>query len=184
MSGEDHQNARNAQEEHTVSILATVPADQIVSVSADLPAPPEEIWGALTDPLRLAGWYGPEDWVVPAHTVTMDLRPGGILRLAMVNHRSPGEVVPLYSTYVSLVENELLEHREALPGPGGEASDAQVLHRIELLEREVQGAPGTRVVVSQGPLPPEVHDAVAQAWRSSLRCLDQALRAEARITGR
>lgn len=163
-----------------MSILTTVPADQIVSVSRDIPAPREQVWGAFTDPLRLAGWYGPEGWHVPVHTVSMDLRPGGMLRLAMVQRGQAGAPMPLYSTYVSVVPHELIEHRESLPGPGGEQTDAQVLHRIELLEREVDGRPGTRVVISQGPLPEVVHDQVSSGWGTALDKLHHALAQENR----
>ena len=158
-----------------MSILTTVPTRQIVSVSEDLPVGQEEAFAQFTDPLRLAGWYGPEGWFVPVHTITAEPVPGGTLRLVMVSREAPGQAVPLYSTFVSVVPQELIEHRESLPGPDGQATDAQVLHRIEFLPREVEGAPGTRVVISQGPLPPEVHEGVAAAWRSSLRRLREAL---------
>lgn len=164
-----------------MSILTTVPADQVVSVSGDVPAPPQDVFTAFTDPLRLAGWYGPEGWIVPVHTVSIDPTPGGIFRLAMVNHAQPNEAVPLYSTFVSVVEGELLEHRESLPGPNGEASDATVLHRIEFLPREVDGADGTRVVVSQGPLPREIHATVVDGWRSALSELARATVSEQKV---
>ena len=164
-----------------MSILTTVPTNQIVSVSGDVPAPPQDVFGAFVDPLRLAGWYGPEGWIVPAHTISIDPRPGGTFRLAMVNHAQPGQAVPLYSTFVSVVDGELLEHRESLPGPDGEASDATVLHRIEFLPREIDGSEGTRVVVSQGPLPREVHATVVDGWRSALDELANAVASERRV---
>ncbi|WP_129360483.1 SRPBCC family protein [Rothia uropygioeca] len=158
-----------------MSILTTVPKDQIVSVSHDVPAPPQDVFGAFIDPLRLAGWYGPEGWIVPVHTISLEPRPGGTFRLAMVNHAQPNQAVPLYSTFVSVVEGELIEHRESLPGPDGEATDATVLHRIEFLSREVDGTEGTRVVVSQGPLPREAHATVVAGWRSALAELAHAI---------
>ncbi|WP_129660639.1 SRPBCC family protein [Rothia halotolerans] len=163
-----------------MSILATVPADHIVSVSEDVAASPAEVFGAFTDPLRLAGWYGPAGWLVPVHTISLDPRPGGTLRLVMVNHADPSQAVPMYATYVSVVENELLEHRESLPGPDGEATDASVFHRIEFLEREVEGRTGTRVVVSQGAMPPEIHETVASGWRSALRKLAETVESQVR----
>lgn len=173
-----------------MSILATVPAAQTVSVSAELDVAPDRAYAAFLDPLLLAGWYGPQGWSVPVHTVSVDPRPGGTLRLGMVHHTgqgntAPGQLVPLYSTFVSLVPGELIEHRESLPGPNGEASDALVYHRIEFLPRDAadqdgDGAEGTRVVVSLGPLPPEVHDSVAEGWHSALRKLREVVEAEAR----
>lgn len=164
-----------------MSILTTVPKGQIVSVSGDVAAPPEHVFGAFVDPLRLAGWYGPEGWIVPVHTISIDPRPGGTFRLAMVDHAQPDQAVPLYSTFVSVVEGELLEHRESLPGPHGEATDATVFHRIEFLPREVDGVEGTRVVVSQGPLPPEIHGTVVGGWRSALAELARAVASERRV---
>jgi uncharacterized protein YndB with AHSA1/START domain len=46
-------------------------------------APRERVWREWTDPESFADWYGGPEWEVPLSSVTMDVRPGGSLRLTM-----------------------------------------------------------------------------------------------------
>src|ERR1700756_5556151 len=46
-------------------------------------APRERVWREWTAPQSFADWYGGPDWEVPLSSVTMDVRPGGALRLTM-----------------------------------------------------------------------------------------------------
>lgn len=53
---------------------------EIVSIR-DLNAPPSDVFGAFTDPRRLARWWGPAGFTNVIHE--FDLRPGGLWRLTM-----------------------------------------------------------------------------------------------------
>jgi uncharacterized protein YndB with AHSA1/START domain len=46
-------------------------------------APRERVWREWTNPESFADWYGGPEWEVPLSSVTMDVRPGGPLRLTM-----------------------------------------------------------------------------------------------------
>ena len=54
------------------------------TVTRVLPAPPQQVWRAWTEPARLVRWWGPSGFTVPLDTVRMDVRPGGRLRATMV----------------------------------------------------------------------------------------------------
>jgi uncharacterized protein YndB with AHSA1/START domain len=58
--------------------------DHVVNLSVHLPAPPAEVWRALTDGAALTAWYWPPSLDPQAHT---DPRPGG--RYAITSS-SPG----------------------------------------------------------------------------------------------
>jgi uncharacterized protein YndB with AHSA1/START domain len=47
-------------------------------------APRELVWDAWTQPEQLAAWWGPPGWSTDPGAVTMDLRPGGMLRVPSV----------------------------------------------------------------------------------------------------
>jgi uncharacterized protein YndB with AHSA1/START domain len=47
-----------------------------------LPAPPDQVWRAFTDPAALAAWFWPAHF---ATTAEVDARPGGALRIAAVS---------------------------------------------------------------------------------------------------
>src|SRR6266496_2232466 len=46
-------------------------------------APRERVWREWTEPEAFADWFGAADGEVPLRTVSMDVRPGGSLRLTM-----------------------------------------------------------------------------------------------------
>ena len=47
-------------------------------------APRELVWRAWTDPDQLAEWWGPAGMHTPRESVELDLRPGGVFRVTMV----------------------------------------------------------------------------------------------------
>jgi uncharacterized protein YndB with AHSA1/START domain len=54
-------------------------------------APRDDVWRAWTEPERIAAWWGPRGMSVPLESVEMDVRPGGVFRLTMVNDSSGAE---------------------------------------------------------------------------------------------
>jgi uncharacterized protein YndB with AHSA1/START domain len=46
-------------------------------------APRERVWSEWTEPEAFADWYGGSECEVPLSSVTMDVRPGGALKLTM-----------------------------------------------------------------------------------------------------
>jgi uncharacterized protein YndB with AHSA1/START domain len=58
-------------------------SDYGIRVRRVFDAPRERVWREWTEPESFADWYGGPDWKVPLASVTMDVRPGGPLRLTM-----------------------------------------------------------------------------------------------------
>jgi uncharacterized protein YndB with AHSA1/START domain len=66
-----------------------------VRVARTIPAPPEDVFRAWTEPERLAGWFGPGAFTVV--TAELDLRPGGAYRIVFAGH--PSGPVTLVGAY-------------------------------------------------------------------------------------
>jgi uncharacterized protein YndB with AHSA1/START domain len=47
-------------------------------------APRELVWAAWTDPDQIAQWWGPAGMHTPRDSVELDVRPGGVFRITMV----------------------------------------------------------------------------------------------------
>lgn len=58
-----------------------------------LPATPEQIWSAWTDPDEAAHWFHPEGLSTPRDSVQMDVRVGGRYTYTMVNEADGAEYV-------------------------------------------------------------------------------------------
>jgi uncharacterized protein YndB with AHSA1/START domain len=53
----------------------------MLELTRTLPAPRPEVWSAMTDPERLAAWWGPKGFTAPS--VDFEPRVGGRYRIAM-----------------------------------------------------------------------------------------------------
>lgn len=71
-------------------------------------APPERVYGAFSDPLRLARWWGPDGFSCTFSE--FDLRPGGAWRFVM--HGPDGQNYPNQSVFREVVapERVVFEH--------------------------------------------------------------------------
>ena len=61
-----------------------------ISVTRVFDAPREQVWREWTEAERFADWFGGPESEVPLASVSMDVRPGGALRLTM--YAGPGRV--------------------------------------------------------------------------------------------
>lgn len=68
-------------------------------------ATPAEVWAAISDPDRIARWWGPAGFTNTIHT--FDFRPGGDWRLTM--HGPDGTDYPNESRFTRLVPDALFE---------------------------------------------------------------------------
>ncbi|HPF73891.1 MAG: SRPBCC domain-containing protein [Rhodanobacteraceae bacterium] len=94
-----------------------------------IPAAPEAVFAAMSDPTRLANWWGPDGFRNTIHE--FDFRPDG--RWLMTMHGPDGEDYPNESRFTRIVENRLFEI-EHLAGH----------HFILTIELEPEGS-GTRI---------------------------------------
>jgi len=54
-----------------------------ITITRVFDAPRERVWREWTEPERFADWFGGSESEVPLPSVSMDVRPGGSLRLTM-----------------------------------------------------------------------------------------------------
>lgn len=77
-------------------------SDQRIRLMA---APPCAVYGAMSDPARIARWWGPQGFTNIIHE--FDFRPGGRWRLTM--HGPDGQDYPNESRFTRLVPDALFE---------------------------------------------------------------------------
>jgi uncharacterized protein YndB with AHSA1/START domain len=78
-----------------------------ITITRVFDAPPDRVWSEWTEPERFADWFGGVESEVPLSTVSMDVRPGGSLRLTMFAEPGRREI-HWKGEYREVVEHELL----------------------------------------------------------------------------
>ena len=73
--------------------------------SAVIDAPPAHVYAAMSDPARIARWWGPAGFTNTIHQ--FDFHPGGDWRLTM--HGPDGKDYPNESRFTRLVPDQLFE---------------------------------------------------------------------------
>ena len=144
-------------------------ADNELVITRIFDAPRELVWRAFTDPDELAQWFGPVGWSVPRDTVQIELKVGGRERFTMVNDADASMTSPVNAVFTEVVEHELLVGAETFEGPNGTAT---MTARMEFSD-EPDGR--TRLVLRQGPFPPEFLGNAREGWGSSFTKLDALL---------
>lgn len=75
--------------------------------SREIPAPPESVFNALQDPLRLARWWGPDGFTNTFHT--FEFREGGSWLFTM--HGPDGTDFPNQSEFLEIAPHSLVRIR-------------------------------------------------------------------------
>jgi uncharacterized protein YndB with AHSA1/START domain len=83
------------------------PGQSGMTITRVLDAPRPRVWREWTDPASFADWFGGSTCDVPMSTVSMDVRPGGALRLTMVCDSGSREI-HWKGEYIEVVEPERL----------------------------------------------------------------------------
>jgi uncharacterized protein YndB with AHSA1/START domain len=73
--------------------------------STTIPATPAQVWAAISDPARIARWWGPDGFTNTIHQ--FDFTEGGTWRLTM--HGPDGSHYPNESRFTRIVPGELFE---------------------------------------------------------------------------
>lgn len=152
--------------------LDAVPADLRFTLTHTFDAPAEKLFEAFTSAEILPQWFGPEGWYVPLETVEIDPRIGGVQRFTMVNGDDEKMQSPVNAVFVNIIDNELIEGREEMPGADGQPSGNYVYMRTTF---ESLADNTTRVILDQGPLPAEFHEPGRAGWLSSFNKLNKVL---------
>jgi uncharacterized protein YndB with AHSA1/START domain len=97
---------------------------QEITLTRVFDAPRELVWKAWTEPDRLVQWWGPPGWSTPLETVTMDVRPGGTMRLTSVSE--DGTEMTVVGVYREVVEPERLAFDEPAEDSWHEGAESVV----------------------------------------------------------
>jgi uncharacterized protein YndB with AHSA1/START domain len=87
---------------------------QEITIKRVFDAPRELVWKAWTEPEQLAQWWGPRGSSTPLEQITMDVRPGGTLRVTSVS--ADGQEMTIQGVYREVVEPERLVFEEPAEG--------------------------------------------------------------------
>jgi uncharacterized protein YndB with AHSA1/START domain len=96
-----------------------------ITVVRVIDAPREEVWKAWTEPHQLARWWGPRGWSTPAENVTIDVRPGGIMRVTSLSDEDGAEMTTT-GVFREVIEPERLAFEEASEDAWHEGAESVV----------------------------------------------------------
>jgi uncharacterized protein YndB with AHSA1/START domain len=127
-----------------------------ITITRVFDAPRERVWSEWTEPARFADWFGGAEYEVPLATVSMDVRPGGSLRLTML--ADPGGEIHWKGEYREVVEPERLVFTIS-DQPGDDAYELIIVVLIDL------GDGRTEMRFEQrGGLSAEQYERTGQGW--------------------
>ncbi len=123
----------------------------------DLPAPPDKAWAFLTEPARIAEWYG-QGVIEPREGGKVELM-GGHIRGVVTGWR-PGE---------------FFAHTWNVFAPGETQSKWPVTYLEFVLKPD---GPNSKLTLTHRPIPGPVQPQTAMGWHTYLDMLDRAMRGE------
>jgi len=138
-----------------------------LSITRTFAAPRELVWKEWTEPERFADWYGGE-LEVPIASVSMDVRPGGSLRLTMLTGPDANDI-HWKGEYIEVQEPERLVFTIS-DQPGEERYEEITVVLTDL------GDGGTEMLLQQrGYMTPEQYERAGQGWTGFLDRLAERL---------
>ena len=153
------------------STPGAVPEFRMVTlvVRKTIPATPERLFAAWTEPEQLTRWWGPGGFSCPAAEV--DLRPGGIFRTVM---RSPeGQVINNVGCFLEIATNRRLVWTIALqPGfrPSDPSFDVPTFTAVISIEPHGRGTRYTALAMHKDEASRNTHDRMgfSEGWGTAL----------------
>lgn len=127
-----------------------------------MPAPPESVWKALTDPDELSKWWGPEGFTSPS--IEQDLRVGGRYRIGM--QPPEGELFHLSGEFRELDPPARLAYTFVWEPPNPDDQETVVALSLADLDDS------TELALEQGPFATEERLALHRdGWTQSFKRL-------------
>jgi uncharacterized protein YndB with AHSA1/START domain len=139
-----------------------------ITITRVFDAPRERVWREWTEPEAFADWFGAANGEVPLATISMDVRPGGSLRLTMFAGPERREI-NWTGVYREVVAPERLVFT---------ISDQPDDERYELITVVLTdlGDGRTEMLLEQrGLMSPEQYEAAGSGWSTFLDRLDEHL---------
>ena len=131
-----------------------------IEISRVLDASRDRVYEAITDPDQFVRWYGPDGFSVARETVELDPRVGGRHRFTMVGEADPRFRSTFDGRFTEVVPGTLLVSSGAWDGIPGQDAPWEAGLSVELLDEGDK----TRIVVREGPHPPETSEMGRLAW--------------------
>jgi uncharacterized protein YndB with AHSA1/START domain len=139
-----------------------------ITITRVFDAPRERVWREWTEPEAFADWFGAADGAVPLPTVSMDVRPGGSLRLTMFAGPERREI-NWTGVYREVVPPERLVFTIS-DQPDGEGYELMVVALTDL------GDGRTEMLLEQrGLMSPEEYEGAGSGWSIFFDRLDERL---------
>jgi uncharacterized protein YndB with AHSA1/START domain len=151
--------------------IPDIPAatDADVFITRAFVAPREVVWKFFTEPEYLARWFGPAAVHIDPSTVQVQLHPGGLWGLDMVDNAT-GEHYPMRARLTVVIPPEYLE--------GAEATADTAIGPLEGIRLRIwlhDHGDKTRLTLHQGPFTPEFRDMTRDGWLESFHKVDEIL---------
>ena len=127
----------------TVTDVVRDRANRTLTLTAEYPAAPEQVWQLWADPRLLERWWGPPSY--PATVVEHDLRPGGKVSYYMTSPE--GERYHGYWTVEAVDSARALEFEDGFADAEGTPSDTMPTSR-SLVRIEAVDAATTRMTIT------------------------------------
>jgi uncharacterized protein YndB with AHSA1/START domain len=133
------------------------PSEAGITLTRVFDAPRELVWKEWTEPERFADWFGGPESDVPLSTVSMDVRPGGGLRLTMFF--GPGRrEIRWEGDYREVVEPERLVFTLS-DQPGEEAYEL-----VTVVLTDLGGGRTEMLLEQRGRMTPEQYERAGEGW--------------------
>ncbi len=147
--------------------MANPTSTAVMRITRTVPASPERVFAAFTEPELLQQWWGPAGFTLPQASV--DLRVGGRYRFGM--QPPQGDVMYLVGTFREIKRPDRLVYTWAWES----APEMETIVTVEF--RDVEG--DTEITVTQEPFPDdEARQQHRYGWEGGLDRLTEILRRE------
>ena len=143
-------------------------ADTDVFMTRAFNAPRDLVWRFWTEPELLSTWFGPHTTHSPVDKIKVDMQPGGVWNIIMVDNET-GEEYPFLSTVVAVdapISFVLRAHGDTTKGFA-----ENLFVQVEFHDHGDK----TRVTLHQGPFTEEFRDMTIDGWQESFAKLDGEL---------
>lgn len=129
-----------------------------VTITFTFDAPRDKVYQAWTDPQQLSQWWGPGGFSSPVAGISLDVKPGGVWRAAIVSDED-GSEIPFAGTYTEVSAPERLAF--TMTDPSEDQSTADV---TTLIFTEVNGK--TEMAFHQAGVSDDAKDELYDGWSS------------------
>jgi uncharacterized protein YndB with AHSA1/START domain len=160
----------------TVTDVVRDRANRTLTLTAEYPAAPEQVWQLWADPRLLERWWGPPSY--PATVVEHDLRPGG--RVAYFMTSPEGERYHGYWVVEAVDSARALEFEDGFADADGTPSDtmptSRSLVRIEAVDARTTRMTITAVFPSEEAMDQLIQMGMDEGLRLAVGQTDEILR--------